>query len=408
MRSNDVPTPLYVDHDNQRLGIGATSPSEKLEVDGIIKVVHTDDSYAKYRGQGVFFNRSNSYLSPEQDNFASLLIGYNGARWGNVEINGAFIKFENGPNEFMRITSAGNVGIGTDSPASKLHVAGEIRVDPGDAFVFDVSNNIYAVAAQNQFRLYSGGNPVINVPTSGNVGIGTTSPSAKLHLADSASGGNPSFILQDNARSGAAALNYISLTDSLNTNQARIGYLSGLNTELTLQNLVGDTSLVSSSQMKITAGTNTIFENSGSEKMRINSNGNVGIGTTSPGSKLEVNGEIDSEGYLINGMGWALENSGVLTLGDWDGQEFSTRIMDNNSSEVLRVTDGNVGIGTTNPAAKLDIESTTSGVLLPRMTTAQVNAISSPSNGLTVYNTTLNTLCFYNGSSWWKVSAQTM
>ena len=31
MRSNDVPTPLYIDHDNQRLGIGATSPSEKLE-----------------------------------------------------------------------------------------------------------------------------------------------------------------------------------------------------------------------------------------------------------------------------------------------------------------------------------------------------------------------------------------
>ncbi len=82
-------------------------------------------------------------------------------------------------------------------------------------------------------------------------------------------------------------------------------------------------------------------------------------------------------------------------------------IFDVNSSGISYF-DGKVGIGTTSPDAKLDIESTTSGVLLPRMTTAQVNAISSPSNGLTVYNTTLNTLCFYNGSSWWKVSAQTM
>ena len=137
----------------------------------------------------------------------------------------------------------------------------------------------------------------MRITSAGNVGIGTDSPSAKLHLADSASGGNPSFILQDNARSGAAALNYISLTDSLNTNQARIGYLSGLNTELTLQNLVGDTSLVSSSQMKITAGTNTIFENSGSEKMRINSNGNVGIGTTSPGANLDIE---DASGVTID------------------------------------------------------------------------------------------------------------
>jgi hypothetical protein len=91
--------------------------------------------------------------------------------------------------------------------------------------------------------------------------------------------------------------------------------------------------------------------------MRVASNGNVGIGVTSPGSKLEVNGSIDAggDGYLINGKSWAFESSDVLTLGDWDGQDMSTRIMDNNSSEVLRVTGGKVGIGTTSPAQKLDV-----------------------------------------------------
>tara|TARA_R110002012_G_scaffold320300_1_gene543191 strand:+ start:21 stop:725 length:705 start_codon:yes stop_codon:yes gene_type:complete len=69
---------------------------------------------------------------------------------------------------------------------------------------------------------------------------------------------------------------------------------------------------------------------------------------------------------------------------------------------------GQVGIGTTSPNALLDVSSTTNGVLLPRMTTTQVNAISAPNNGLTVYNTTLNTLCFYNGTSWQKVTSANM
>ena len=69
-----------------------------------------------------------------------------------------------------------------------------------------------------------------------------------------------------------------------------------------------------------------------------------------------------------------------------------------------------LGVGTTSidASAKLQVDSTTKGVLLPRLTTTQVNAISSPATGLTVYNTTLNQLCFYNGTEWRKVSDSTM
>ena len=48
------------------------------------------------------------------------------------------------------------------------------------------------------------------------------------------------------------------------------------------------------------------------------------------------------------------------------------------------------------------------GVALPRLTTTEINAISLPAQGLMAYNTTLNTICFYNGSSWQKVSHTSM
>ncbi len=71
---------------------------------------------------------------------------------------------------------------------------------------------------------------------------------------------------------------------------------------------------------------------------------------------------------------------------------------------------GNVLIGTTTNVASslLTLSSTTKGVLLPRMTTAQINAISSPATGLVAYNTDLNTLCFYDGTMWKKVSHSNM
>ncbi|HSK12591.1 MAG TPA: hypothetical protein VK907_05215 [Phnomibacter sp.] len=61
-----------------------------------------------------------------------------------------------------------------------------------------------------------------------------------------------------------------------------------------------------------------------------------------------------------------------------------------------------VGIGTPTPhaSALLDVSSTTKGMMAPRMTTAQRNAIASPAKGLMVYDTDMNSLFHYNGSAW--------
>ncbi len=66
-----------------------------------------------------------------------------------------------------------------------------------------------------------------------------------------------------------------------------------------------------------------------------------------------------------------------------------------------------VGIGTTSPnsSAMLDVSSTTKGLLLPRMTSAQRTAIASPANGLIVYDTDTKTVWYHNGSSWTNMIA---
>lgn len=66
-----------------------------------------------------------------------------------------------------------------------------------------------------------------------------------------------------------------------------------------------------------------------------------------------------------------------------------------------------VGIGTATPnaSAQLDINSTTKGVLIPRMTTTQRDGITNPANGLMIYNSTTKQFNFHSGSRWQNVGA---
>ena len=110
-------------------------------------------------------------------------------------------------------------------------------------------------------------------------------------------------------------------------------------------------------------------------------NHRVGIGTASPGTLLDVYGAATLRSTLAV--------TGAVSL----------------SSTETGAT--GVGIGTTSVAssALLDIVSTTKGLLPPRMTTTQRDAISSPATGLTVYNTTTNALNVYGASSWGAVGS---
>jgi hypothetical protein len=154
------------------------------------------------------------------------------------------------------------------------------------------------------------------------------------------------------------------------------------------------------------------FYSNGSERMRIPTTGNVLINTTTDaGFRLDVNGTarvqslltLSNGSYSTAAIGWGAQigfyydaslgiitNIGGVTISSVNGTRFNF--------------DKAVGIGTFNmtndASARLQINSTTQGFLPPRMTTTQKNAIASPAAGLMVYDTTLNVISYYNGTSW--------
>ena len=148
-----------------------------------------------------------------------------------------------------------------------------------------------------------------------------------------------------------------------------------------------------------------------SEKMRITGAGNVGIGTTTPASLLHVAGGVQlgddtatCPGASNVKVGTLQFNTGALqlcTTSGWGSIAGASSQWTTTGSDIYYNT-GNVGIGTTVPAATaaLEVSSTTRGFLPPRLSTGERNAISAPAEGLVIYNSTTKSLEFYNGSTW--------
>ncbi|NTW33682.1 MAG: hypothetical protein HGB12_13860, partial [Bacteroidetes bacterium] len=106
-----------------------------------------------------------------------------------------------------------------------------------------------------------------------------------------------------------------------------------------------------------------------------------------------------------SGSGWSTSgNAGTDTATNFIGTtDDRSWVMKTNNSERMKISkSGNVGIGTSNPASSaiLDVSSNTKGQLIPRMTAAQRDLISSPATGLQIFNIDCNVNEYYTGSCW--------
>jgi hypothetical protein len=134
----------------------------------------------------------------------------------------------------------------------------------------------------------------------------------------------------------------------------------------------------------------------------------IGINTSAPrafNTFIGQSGTVRTHLYGSLTMGSDTVSSGRLTVrGTGNTSSSKTAVFeDSGGSDIMVVQDnGVVGIGVTSPnaSAKLEISSTTQGVLFPRMTTTQRGNIASPADGLVIYNTTDNKLQVRAGGAW--------
>lgn len=344
------------------VGIGTTSPTEKLEISG-----------------------------------------------GNLKVSGDIFA--------TNATLTGNVGIGTTSSRVKLEVKGD--------------KNDYTTAALNVIDSTS--KSLLYVRNDGNVGIGTTTPGAKLHIIDSFQNASGRTLILGSTEDSNLRLGYdreyswiqshggkplainslgnnvgIGTTDPkqqlvVNSGKASIGYNDPQQTAaLAVNGNVGIGTKTPTVKLEVSDGDFKVSGDISATNARLT--GNVGIGTTSPTEKLEISGGkllVRSKTANLNSSNFRLTDAEpVLTLvrDGIPGKSYSNTVdfrLSRYDSEIdvghsrtqldlflthnygnfeskpamtLR-SDGNVGIGTTTPTAKLAISASNTHLQLRRENT---------------------------------------
>jgi hypothetical protein len=301
--------------------------------------------------------------------------------------------FFTGGSERVRIDTSGNVGIGTTASV-RLHaanVSGEVvrlsNTTAGERLHFytrsaasvsriESQNSDLEVYAFDPNALKFGTNATerMRIDSSGNVGIGTASPGTALTVA----------------RAGEAGVRF------LGNGLTSLGLFVGYNSAAYVYN---------------DSNTPMIFGTNATERMRIDSSGNVGIGTASPAYRLDVRGgsvaNINASGdanyFLGEGTGtaeyafWRWDRTNNLTIFGTDAAA-PVALYTNNLERMRIDSSGNIVAGASAALAT----NATNGFLYVPTCAGTPTGTPTAITGMApiVVNTTNNKLYFYSGGSW--------
>ena len=321
-----------------RVGIGTTTPTQRLDVRGSTIIAGTTPINPIGGTLEVYNNGSNAQITIHEDSGsaeARLAFRTEGSDTTFRNLNTRFSIDAETKSDALTLSLSGRVGIGTSTanPSSLLQVRGEgatsattaLRVENSSAAArLTILDN--GTSAFNTNHLYVSG--------SGLVGIGTTTPGVTLDVVG-------------NIRASSGMFNSLTQTQTI----------------------------------RINSTTHLAFQNTGSvEVARFDNAGNWGIGTTSPVHNLVVNG---STGISINANGTTFPNihrdssDGGMLLRSWNGSTFTNNVKITPTS--------NVGIGTTTPTQRLDVRD---GFILVSGSGATGQGITIARAGLDTYQLT--------------------
>lgn len=388
------------------VGIGTTSVGYPLHIAGIGTLL-TGDAYgfmSAHRTAGSIgvilggdIGTGYGVIAPQPGSNVGLTFY---SRWGG------------GWQERMVLASDGNLGIGTTNPSELLHVYGtggtkyilsEVGSENTVGFKIKRSGTgtasewaLYSPGGSTDFRIWNGEDR-ITVDNEGNVGIGTANPGFLTHIYKTDNSIQTLLALENPDTGNASAVRAVLLGQG---NYASwIAYGDNHATDANIVDF-GATSM----------GSSLALLASDSRTMWIDTTGNVGIGTVEPGYELVVSGDSDvsivSQANTETGVArFQLgDNSTLGTTLSWDGDNDRAQWSTNSHAYPMIIgnewmyfkSDGNVGLGTTNPTARLEVIGTIRTQNAPIYTEENggiINSIGYPGSFQINNNQVLSIMC---------------
>ena len=348
------------------VGIGTSSPSAPLEIeclnvtnnyqtDNGLRVKQSSSSYPATISVQSASSTEDAYISFQYDSLGIYgwsfgmdsydTAGYRKLKWSPTPHNLGSPK--------MTLIETGKLGIGTENPAYDLDVAGDINFTgtlyqngsafSGGGFTGDIADYIthtgnstakFGFPSDNVFVVYTDNSERFRIRSDGNVGIGTSSPSAPLQIecADNNNSNNGLYVYQSSSLYPARLTINVNATDRdafMTFTNSTSNWSYGLDTS-------------DSGKLKWSTDLNYLTTNT---KMTLDNTGNLGIGTENPAYDLDVAGDINFTGTLY-------QNGSAFSGGG--SSPWTTSVSD------IYYNSGNVGIGTTSPSGKFEVYKSSS------------------------------------------------